>query len=193
MSNHIDIAKPLIEGFLYIEDADTGEMLVDKKNAIHFENMSLALAQSLGHKSEGPILSMAFGNGGATVSGIGTVTYLMPNTIGINAELYNETFSKIVDDNNISNSNPSLNKIEISHVTGNLFSDIIIYCLLDSGEPSGQDAFDNTNNIESAYVFDELGIKNYEGKLLTHVIFSPVQKSTNRRIRVRYTIRIQMI
>lgn len=188
-----DSAKPIVKGFLKITDAVTGEILLEHDNAIHFENMSLAIAQSLGHKANGPIYKCAFGNGGSTVSGIGTVTYLTPNTVGASASLYNQTFEKIVDNLSISNLDPSRNKIEISHVTGNLFSDIIISCLLDAGEPAGQNALDNTTTTESAYVFDEIGIVAYSGQLLTHVIFSPIEKSLNRIISVTYTIRIQMV
>lgn len=182
-----------VMGHLLIEDALTGEVLVDKNNAIHFENMSLAIAQSLGKKPEGPLQNMLFGNGGATVNGIGAVTYLTPNTIGASASLYNQTYSKLIDNLNISNADPARNRIDISHVTGNLFSDIIIKCTLDSGEPSGQNAFDNTSNTEAPYVFDEIGLQNYDGTLLTHVIFSPVEKSLNRIISITYTIRIQLV
>ena len=34
-------------------------------------------------------------------------------------------------------------------------------CLLDYGEPSGQDAIDNATNADSLYVFDELGLVSY--------------------------------
>lgn len=182
-----------IVGHVLITDADTGEVLVDKRNAIHFENASLALAQSLARKPEGPIEKMVFGNGAATVNGIGAVTYLTPNTIGANATLYNQTYEKLVDNLNVSNPDPARNRMEISHVTGNLFSDIIIKCFLDNGEPAGQNAFDNTNNMEAPYVFDELGLVNYDGNLITHVIFSPVEKSLNRTISIVYTIRIQLV
>jgi hypothetical protein len=74
---------------------------------------------------------------------------------------------------------------------------VFITCLLDYGEPSGQEAFDNTNNANSNYVFDELGLVSYngtsEGRLLTHVIFHPVQKSLNRLIQIDYTVRIQSL
>lgn len=180
-------------GHVHIADADTGEVLVDKNNAIHFENMSLAVAQSLSNKPEGPILEMVFGNGGATVNGVGAITYLTTNTIGASASLYNQTYNKMVDNLNVSNTDPARNRIDVTHVTGNLFSDIIVKCLLDNGEPAGQNAFDNAANIEQPYVFDELGLKNYDGKLLTHVIFSPVEKSLNRRLSITYTIRIQMV
>jgi hypothetical protein len=71
--------------------------------------------------------------------------------------------------------------------------------LLDYGEPAGQELFDNSQNLDGAFVFDELGLKGYTaegdglGKLLTHVIFHPVQKSLNRLIQVDYTVRIQTI
>ena len=44
---------------------------------------------------------------------------------------------------------------------------------------------------------DELGLKAYspdgEGRLLTHVIFHPVQKSLNRLIQIDYTVRVQSL
>ena len=81
--------------------------------------------------------------------------------------------------------------------TGTNYTDVFVSCLLDYGEPDGQLAYDNTNNNESAYVFDELGLKSYSSTgnslLLTHVIFHPVQKSLNRLIQVDYTVRIQSL
>jgi hypothetical protein len=69
--------------------------------------------------------------------------------------------------------------------------------LLDYGEPEDQEAFDNSVNMDGNFVFDELGLKSYDpnggGKLLTHVIFHPVQKSLNRLLQVDYTIRIQSL
>ena len=87
---------------------------------------------------------------------------------------------------------------DLRHVTGQTYSDILITCLLDYGEPAGQDAFDNSTNMDGNYVFDELGIKSWtgtlgQGDLLTHVVFNPVQKSLNRLIQIDYTIRIQTL
>ena len=70
--------------------------------------------------------------------------------------------------------------------------------MLDYGDGAGQEAFDNTSNNKTNFVFDELGLKgkgpdNTEGKLLTHVIFHPVQKSLNRLIQIDYTVRIQSL
>ena len=94
-----------IEGFIKIHDPNTGEVLVDKKNAIHYENISIAMAQALSNRLDsngsrlGIIYSMAFGNGGSSVDPTGVITYLPPNTVGQNAGLYNETYAKVVDDN----------------------------------------------------------------------------------------------
>jgi hypothetical protein len=63
-----ETAKPKMEGHVIIRDPQTGEVLLDKKNAIHFENMSIALAKSLAHRPDGHLHEMHFGNGGSTVT-----------------------------------------------------------------------------------------------------------------------------
>lgn len=198
-----DVNIPIsIQGFLKIFDPNTQEVFFDGKNAIHYENISVAIAEALTNRGTGMIYRMAFGNGGASVDETGIITYLPPNTSGENSALYNQTYSKVIDDTNINNNNPSRNKMIINHTTGKVYTDILVQCLLDYSEPAGQAAFDNGTNLESAYVFDELGLLSYEGvdtygneltKLLTHVIFHPVQKSLNRQIQIDYTVRIQSL
>ena len=187
----------LMEGHIKIHDPETKKVFVDKRNAIHYENMSISLAESLGNEGRGNIVEMAFGNGGTTVDPTGIVTYLTPNNVGVNASLYNQTYYKTVDDNNVNNTDPSRNFIETRHTLGTTYTDILISCLLDYGEPSGQEAFDNSTDMDGNYVFDELGLKAYSadgtGRLLTHVIFHPVQKSLNRLIQIDYTVRIQSL
>lgn len=186
-----------VEGHIKIWYPETGEIAIDKRNAIHYENMSISLAESLGNEGRGFIYEMAFGNGGSTVGDTGIITYLTPNTVGINSGLYNETYAKVVDDRSTNNIDPVRNKIETRHLTGTNYTDIIVSCLLDYGEPADQDAFDNATNSESSYVFDELGLRSYnpsgQGRLLTHVIFHPVQKSLNRLIQIDYTVRVQSL
>ena len=186
-----------IQGHIKIYDPKTGEVIVDKRNAIHYENMSLSLAESLGNGGSGWIHEMAFGNGGTSVDPTGIITYLTPNSTGTNASLYNQTFNKIVDDRSVSNTDPVRNKIETRHVSGTNYTDVIVTCLLDYGEPAGQDAFDTATDQNSLYVFDELGLKAFaedgNGRLLTHVVFHPVQKSLNRLIQIDYTVRVQSL
>lgn len=191
-----------VKGFLKIYDPKTKEVFVDKTNSINYENMSEAMADTLSSRGYGEIYQMAFGNGGASVDGTGVITYLPPNTVGQNASLYNQTYTKIVDDTSVFNLDPTRNKMTVLHTPGKLYSDILVQCLLDYGEPSGQAAFDNSTQTDSTYVFDEIGLlANYgtdnDGnvitRLLTHVIFHPVQKSLNRQIQIDYTVRIQAL
>jgi hypothetical protein len=186
-----------IEGHIKIHDPTSGKVFVNKRNAIHYENMSVALAESLANAGQGFIYEMGFGNGGTNVDPTGVITYLTPNSVGLNSTLYNETFSKVVDDRSVTNLDPIRNKIETRHLTGTTYTDVLVSCLLDYGEPQGQEAFDNAVDINGNFVFDELGLKSYsptgEGKLLTHVIFHPVQKSLNRLIQIDYTVRIQSL
>ena len=187
-----------IQGFLKIFDPASGEVFVDKKNAIHYENISICMANTLADKNTGFIYKMAFGNGGSAVDPTGVITYLPPNTTGQNASLYNETYSKVVDNNSAANLDPANNYLTVLHTSGNVYTDIVTTCLLDYGEPSGQQAFDNSTNFNGEYVFDELGLQCWNGSatdllLITHVIFHPVQKSLNRQIQIDYTLRIQTL
>ena len=192
-----DQSGVMIEGHIKIFDPESGEVMVDKRNAIHYENMSQALANSLANKTTGFIHEMALGNGGTSVDPTGIITYLTPNSTGVNASLYNQTFIKVVDDQSANNTDPNRNKIETRHVTGTNYTDILVSTILDYGEPSGQDANDTAQNTASNFVFDELGLVSYSpagtGKLLTHVIFHPVQKSLNRLIQIDYTLRVQSL
>ena len=187
-----------IEGFVKIHNPKTGQILLDKKNAIHYENISVCMANTLSDKTNGYIYQMAFGNGGSAVDPTGVITYLPPNTTGTNASLYNETYSKVVDNNSAANQDPANNYITVVHTSGQVYTDIIVTCLLDYGEPAGQQAFDNGTNFNGEYVFDELGLQCWNGSssnllLITHVIFHPVQKSLNRQIQIDYTLRIQTL
>jgi hypothetical protein len=172
------------EGHIKIFDPETKEVFIDKRNAIHYENMSVAMVNSLSNQGKGWIYEMAFGTGGTVVDPTGLITYLTPNTIGVNSSLYNQTYNKVVDQNSINNTDPVRNKMEIRHISGATYSDVVISCLLDYNEPLEQEAFDNSVDLNGEFVFDELGLKSYdpdgEGKLLTHVVFHPVQKSLNR-------------
>jgi hypothetical protein len=188
-----------VQGHIKIYDPISKEVFVNKRNAIHYENFSIALAQSISNQGEGMIAEMAFGNGGTRIDSTGIITYLTPNTVGSNSTLYNQTYYKTVDSRNAYSLDPARNFMEVRHIPGVVYSDVLVSCLLDFGEPNGQLAFDNATYTEDSFVFDELGLKSYspagpnEGILLTHVIFHPVQKSLNRMIQVDYTIRIQSL
>lgn len=187
-----------ITGHIKIFDPNTGEVLEDKCNAIHYENFSESLAYSLANKDVGQIYEMSFGNGGTSVDPTGVITYLPANSTGENADLYNETFSKVVDDNSTANTDTARNNLTVIHTSGKVYTDILVTCLLDFGEPPGQQAFDNSTQTDGDFVFDELGLKSWYGsaldlRLITHVVFHPIQKALNRQIVIEYTVRIQTL
>ena len=192
-----------VRGHIKIFDPESQEVYIDKPNAIHYENFSQALAWSIANKGQNFIYEMNFGNGGTSVDPTGIITYLPTNTVGQNSNLYNPTYSKIIDNTSSANINPVNNKMTVTHIPGTVYTDILVSCLLDYGEPSGQALFDNSQDLNGLFVFDELGLRGRStdgtvgltstGLLLTHVVFMPVQKSLNRLIQIDYTVRIQTL
>jgi hypothetical protein len=163
-------SKLNIRGFYKIFDPVTGEIIRDQSNSIHYENMSEALALSAANRGTGFIYELEFGNGGTSVDPTGVISYLPPNTNSQTDQLYNKTYSKIIDDTSTYNLYPSKNKMEVRHVPGKNYTDILVTCLLDYGEPLDQAAFDNSQNLDGNYVFDEIGKR---------VIAVPVQVQAN--------------
>lgn len=190
-------AGPKVIGHCLIKDADTGEVLVDKDNAINFEVFSYALALSLADRPNGSIQQIVFGNGASSVSATGEITYQAPNTTGLTATLYNQTYAKFINDQSTLDTDPTNNYISVNHTTNTTYSDVVVTCTLDYSEPSGQMAFDNSTITNGEYIFDEIGLTTYntstqQANLLSHVIFHPVQKALDRKIIVIYTLRIVM-
>lgn len=187
-----------VQGHIKIFDPETKEVFINKRNAIHYENFSIALARSIGGQASGPIYEMAFGNGGTRIDQTGIITYLKPRVIGTSADLYNQTYQKAILPWS-STAPADRSYMETRHIAGAYYTDVLISCLLGFAEPSGQSTFDNAENTADTYLFDELGLKAINAvngdtrDLLTHVIFHPVQKSMNRMIQIDYTIRIQSL
>ena len=181
-----------VEGHITIWDPENGAVLVRRRNAINFENMSIAIANLLANESGATstyeIAEMRFGNGGTLIDGLGAVTYKSTNTNVTSGALYNETYAQSVDEVISGSAN---NSVEVLHTNGNLYSDVVITCTLDYNQPAGQDTYDTSASMNGTYVFDELALYTANDTLLTHVIFHPVQKSANRKIQVIYTLRIR--
>lgn len=200
MYNLKDNSIAKIVGHVKIVDPDTGEEILNKRNAINYENMSISLAYLLGGLQTGlgqsyGISRMAFGNSGVVIDSTGTITYRPSNTGTTSGTLYNQTYSKLVS--NLSTVDPE-NCITVSHTAGTSYSDIIVTCTLGYSEPTDQDSTDLSTNVNGNYIFNEIGLlePNIDdltpGSTLTHIVFHPVQKSANRRIQVIYTIRISV-
>ena len=68
-----------MNGHILIRDKETGEELVNKRNAIHYGNMANMVANALNNQSQSYIHFMAFGNGGTSVDTAGKVVYTFFN------------------------------------------------------------------------------------------------------------------
>lgn len=198
-------------GHLKLYDPVTNETLVDKDNAIHFGNLTLALAQSIVGEPESFIKFVVFGNGGSIVEPSGEILYKAPNVSSVQdaeASLYNTTYFKelTTGEQNIDESNHA---VAVSGASN--FADVVVTATLDFGEPTGQAEIDQFNpfeddDFEGDFVFDEIALYtgstagtlgppvdfNPDGRMLTHVIFHPQQKALNRTIAIEYTLRIQI-
>ena len=196
-SQTIDNLGLNVSGHIVIKDLDTGEELVNKRNAIHYGNMAYIVAQALSaFNTENAFIDrIAFGNGATSVDTAGKILYKTPRvseSYENSAGLYSRTFDKRL--------NPSTTDTSITTVVGSSHTDIKVTCTLGYNEPSDADLFDTATNNEGDYVFDELGLFTYPtdgssidtSTMLTHVVFHPVQKSQNRKIEIVYTVRVQL-
>lgn len=181
-----------------VTDPENEKVLLDKANAIHPENMSRAIADALANNvdglgvSIGAISEMRFGNGGTVVLSTGRVTYKTPRVTSFGG-LYSETYAKKINPRVTTGIDAQYNNISTMHIPGQVYTDIICVCTLGLGEPSAQNTSSSTN-MDGSYVFDELGLytDGSTGLPLTHIIFHPVEKSANRVLQVKYTVRVQL-
>ena len=193
------------KGIVKISDPHTGEVFVHQENAIHFGNISWAITNALEGSDTGHITYMVFGSGGTSIDSSGNISYRSPNTSTLqdaSAEPYQATYWEDL--------NASGNSITTIPSTSN-FSDLTTTVLIAFGEPSSalnefdQSVTDTATTTNDTYVFDELALYtgtsmgttdpflfDPDGRMVTHVVFHPVQKASNREIQIEYTIRVQM-
>ncbi len=69
-----DFGGVRLQGHIKIFDPETQEVYVNKRNAIHYENFSMALVNSVGNQGFGWVTKMAFGNGESRVDPTGIIT-----------------------------------------------------------------------------------------------------------------------
>ena len=174
----------IVKGHCKIED-DLGNVLLDKDNAVHPQNMARVISRALSNESNFRIHRIAFGNGGTDIDAAYTVTFKPPNDgqppdiQTWDSRLYNETYSEIVDENNINlgvdpgsaddrvgvraggGSNPAgdLGTTGVYSQSLGLTSEVNIQVILNPGEPSGQLVNDQTSgSVDSSFTFDEIGL-----------------------------------
>jgi hypothetical protein len=172
-------------GECFISD-DLGNTILDKTNTIHYSNLSRAFARGLANEENGCISKIAFGNGGTyfSVAGAHKAKSYNNGVLDKNryrSRLYNETYSEYVDESNIkistglgasqqndpkgipnSSAGPGVVSNEVTSPDYKDYSRVVVTCVLNKEEPSGQYLTDLLNNTTegggSAFEFDEIGL-----------------------------------
>jgi len=197
-----------VDGHVLVSDRATGEVLIDKHNAIHPKNMATAIARGLSNAANYQVFKMKLGNRGTYIDGTQQIVFNPPITTGDTADLYNPTYVEIVDD---ADAGVGVgNSVTFTNIPASTNTRVIVTCVVSANE-----AFDNssdTNNsgqIEggdgvSPFFFDELGLFTKEtsgastdldpaGELmLSHLIFSPIEHTGNRELVIVYTLTISV-
>ena len=64
-----------MNGHILIRDKETGEEIVNKRNAIHYGNMAYIVANALNGTDNARVYYMGFGNGGTSVDTTGKIIF----------------------------------------------------------------------------------------------------------------------
>ena len=204
--------KTLIEGHVRAVDS-LGNVLVDKKNAIHPGNMAIAIARGLSNSNNSQIFKLKLGNQGTYVNSSQQIVFRPPNTTSASADLYNPTYVEIVDDSEATVGVG--NSVTYTNIPSSTSTRVIVTCVVSSNEAvnrptdgadedtesgGGLDGVDGVPS-EGLYFFDELGLfvegtgapsllKENGELMLSHLIFSPIEHTGNREIIISYTLTI---
>lgn len=200
-------------GDVLIKD-DTGSILLDKKNAIHPGNMAIALARGLANASNYQIFKLKLGNQGTYVDSSQQIIFRPANTTGTTADLYNPTYTEVVDDSNTAVGVG--NSVTFTSVPSSTSTRVIVTCVISANEAvnratdqadgvttGGLDGVD-TSPTEGLYFFDELGLftagangaasgtlnNDTDELMLSHLVFSPIEHTGNRELTIVYTLTI---
>ncbi len=174
-----------VDGHCLITD-DLNNVILDQHNAVHPQNLSRVFARALANESNYFINRIAFGNGGTITDVAFNTTYKTPNDGQVpdiatyDSRLYNETFSKIINEGTTSSPNPLMgtdpgsydnngirlgggsvptsDMVSIPHVSGpgvrstelGTLSKVTIYATLNKDEPLNQYITDSVGTISSA-------------------------------------------
>lgn len=189
-----------VKGHVHIADKQSGEVLLDKNNAVHNKNMAIAIARGLSNEppdalnvGKHQIFKIKLGNGGSTINSSNEITYLAPNVTGSTADLWSPTYEEQVDEADAQT--PGENSVTYQESPApDETTIVIVTSTIAAGEPSGQDLTDSPGNPdpEAQYAFDELGLFTSDDLLLTHIVFSPILKTANRELVITYTLTISV-
>jgi hypothetical protein len=138
-----------VEGRCIISD-DLGNIILDKKNAIHPSNLSRIFSRALAKEKNSFVHRVSIGNGGTFVDPANNIKYKTPNISNYKTKLYNETYSQILDGTN----NSTIVSTELAS-----YSKTVVTIYLNKNEPSNEYLTQSYSiPTESSYTFDEIAL-----------------------------------
>jgi len=215
-----DTIQSQVVGTLKIYDKESGDVLVQKKNAIHPGNMAYVMASAMAGKptsvnssgSAPHINWMQFGSGGSTSTT--TLSYRSPRVyptydnksiVASNSSLYVPKYEQLTT-NTVYYPGEDMGAGEIvpnntSKVKFNVDLTHADYATAVGESIPESDSTASSTQVE-AFTFDEIGLMagvtdsgaldKTKTLMLTHVTFHPVLLAANRTIVIDYTVTIQI-
>lgn len=203
-----EVLKTTVSGHVLVTDRLTGEVLVDKHNAIHAANMATAIARGLANSPNYQIYKIKLGNQGTYIDSTQQIIFRPTNTtsttVDPSADLYNATYAEVVDEGD---SGVGVgNSVTYTNVPASTNTRVIVTAVISSNEainnPTDQGDGDSSLDPDGQFFFDELGLFTREtagtlldgtGELmLTHLIFSPIEHTGNRELTIVYTLTVSV-
>jgi len=215
-----DKIQSQVVGQLKIFDKDSGEVLVQKKNAIHPGNMAYVMASALAGKpvdvnasGGAPSINwMQFGNGGSNSTT--TLSYRSPRVfptydgepiISSNSALYSPTYEQQTVSTVYYPGEDLGGGVFVPNNTSKInFTVDMTHSAYATAVGESVPASDSSTDTDAvtAFTFDEIGLiagvtdngllDKTKSLMLTHVTFHPVLLSANRTIVIDYTVTIQI-
>lgn len=193
MSTFFESMGVSIRGHIKIIDETTGEVLLDKTNDIHAQNMARIIARKLANEDNSVFHKLAFGDGGTFIDAGLNINTRKPNDgnngAGWEARLYHEIYSEVIDNldpnfgtdpgsagpDNVrvgGNANPlgDPSGLGVSSEENGKISDVIINMTINESEPENQEEF----------IFDEIGIYSSGLAAIDTAGFSSINVGTNK-------------
>ena len=215
-----DLIQSQVIGTLKIYDRESGDVLVQKKNAIHPGNMAYVMASAMAGKptsvnssGNAPLINwMQFGSGGSTSTT--TLSYRSPRVYptydqlaitASNSSLYVPKYEQLTT-NTVYYPGEDMGAGEIvpnntSKVKFSVDLTHADYATAVGETIPSSDSSTDTSAVE-AFTFDEIGLMagvtdsgtldKTKTLMLTHVTFHPVLLAANRTIVIDYTVTIQI-
>jgi len=198
-------ASILFEGHVLVKDQD-GNVLVDKKNAIHKRNMAIAIARGLSNTDNHQIFKIKLGNQGTYIDGSQQIIFRQTNVNSDTATLYNSTYEEVVDDQ--SSGVETGNSVTFTTIPGTSNTRVIVTATVSANQainnatdlgngPNGPGQIGDESYDLDPYFFDELGLftpgaTEADELMLSHLIFSPIEHTGNRELTIIYSITVSV-